>query len=410
MKINELHKITLDILLESLKYPTVIGQSYEDIVDFYAEKLSEYGINVTVHRVPDDYSSRVLKPHHRPDKPRYILIARVGSGKRILQFNGHYDVVEPGEGWKTNPFDPVIEGGKVYGRGASDMKGGIAAILSTMIYFASTSDPSITVEAVLVPDEEIGGLTGTGYLVNELGSKPDWVIIAEPSGIDNIYIGHRGTVWSIVKVFGQQAHGSTPWKGDNAFLKMVDLAKAFYEAYVRQLSTKRSAYVYEDENASIPSVNLGGLLLSPGSINIVPGVAGFSIDRRLIVEERAGDVVEEMTKLLENLSTKLGIRAELEVVEKSDPAIVSPSSTIVEILERSIKEIRGVTPRKTICVGGLDMKYYVWKNIEAVAYGPGSVDQAHRVNEYIEIANLYAAINIYIDLVRRLETLDMTRS
>lgn len=406
MNIGELYRIALDILVESLKYPTVVGEAYEDIVDFYAEKLEKYGVHVTIHRVPDDYIRRFLKPHHRPEKPRYILIARVGSGKKVLQFNGHYDVVEPGEGWKTNPFHPVIIDGKVYGRGASDMKGGIAAILSTMIYFASAEDPGITVEAAIVPDEEIGGLTGTGYLVNELGSRPAWVVIAEPSGIDNIYVGHRGAVWGIVKVFGRQAHGSTPWKGDNAFLKMVDLAKAFYEAYVSHLSKKKSTYIYEDENASVPTVNLGGLLLSPGSINVVPGIAGFSVDRRLIVEEKADVVVEEMVKLLKDLSTELGISAELEVVEKSDPAVISPSSTVVETLSRSIKEVVGLSPRKTICVGGLDMKYYLWKNIEAVAYGPGSVDQAHRVNEYIEVHHLYAAINVYIDLVRRLALLE----
>ncbi|AFK51313.1 succinyl-diaminopimelate desuccinylase [Thermogladius calderae 1633] len=372
------------------------------MVDYYREVLSSHGVHVTVHRVDDDYVRKHLPREYNPDKPRYILLARVGSGERVLQFNGHYDVVAAGEGWETPPFQPVVKDGLVYGRGATDMKGGIASVVGALAYVASGKEPEIVVEAALVPDEEIGGLTGTGYLVNVLGSRPDWVVIAEPSGIDNIYIGHRGGVWAMVKVYGVQAHGSTPWLGDNAFEKMVYLAKLFIEEYKPSLAQRRSRFEYEMPEASNPTLTLGGKLVAPGSINIVPGIVGFSVDRRLIVEERADEVVEELRRFLENASARLGVRAELEVMEKSDPALTDPGSHLVRVLEDSITGTLNLKPRKTICVGGLDLRYYAAKNIQAVAYGPGEVGMAHKVNEYVKLADIVKVAETYVDLVYRL--------
>jgi len=382
----------------------VLGESYEEIVDFYKEVLSSHGAHVTVHRVDDEYVRKTIPREYNPDKPRYILLARIGSGEKNLQFNGHYDVVAPGEGWETPPFKPVVREGRVYGRGSTDMKGGIASVVGALAYLASTREPEIVVEAALVPDEEIGGLTGTGYLVDVLGSRPDWALIAEPSGINNIYIGHRGGVWAMVKVYGRQAHGSTPWLGDNAFERMVYLAKAFMEEYKARLAGKRSSFKYEMEEASTPTLTLGGRLLAPGSINIVPGVVGFSIDRRLIIEERADDVVEELRGFLKEASSRLGVTAELEVMEKSDPALTNPEALIVKAVEESSASVLGQRPSKTICVGGLDLRYYARRGVEAVAYGPGEVGLAHKVNEFVKVSDLVKMAEVYVDIVRRLES------
>jgi succinyl-diaminopimelate desuccinylase len=403
LELSELYGLAVKILSESIKYRTFLGEDYEAIIDYYRGLLSSYGVHVTVHRVPGEYVKRVLHSKYNPEKPRYILFARIGSGDYTLQFNGHYDVVPPGEGWSRDPFTPVIENGKLYGRGSTDMKGGIAAVLATIIYYAQTREPGIVVEAVIVPDEEIGGLTGTGYVVNELGSRPDWTVIAEPSGLDTIYNGHRGLVWFMVKVYGKQAHGSAPWLGDNAFEKMIRFSSRFIEEYRRVLEGRLSKHVYEDPNAAKPTINPGGVLLSPGAVNIVPGVSGFSVDRRLIVEERVEDVVEEIKRLVEQLSSELGVRAEVEFIEKSEPAYTPENSPIITLLRESIRSALTIEPRTAICVGGLDLRYYSAVNVPVVAYGPGTVGVAHKPDEYIEITDLNKSINVYIDLVKRLE-------
>lgn len=402
MDIKEVRDLAVKIAADSIKFPTVLGKAYEDIINYYEELLSNYGIHVTVHRVADDFVMKALKEEFRPDLPRYILLGRIGSGGEVLQFNGHYDVVAPGGGWTSEPFKPLITEGRIFGRGATDMKGGIAAFLAAMIYVAQRDEPDIVVEAALVPDEEIGGATGTGYLVNELGSRPNWVVIAEPSGVDNIYIGHKGSVWGIIKVHGRQAHGSAPWLGDNAFMKMVRYALEFYNEYSKALEGKKSAYEYEHPEAAKPTLNLGGLVMSAGSVNIVPGAAGFSIDRRLIVEERADEVEKEIVELTRKVSERLGIAADFELLDKSDPVSTAPDSEVVRALDTSITEVLGRSPRKTICVGGLDLKYYIRSGVPAVAYGPGKVGVAHVANEYIEIADLYSAVDVYVKLIEKL--------
>jgi len=397
-----IYDLAVKILVESIKYPTILGDSYGDLVGYYADVLKEHGVYTTIYRVPDEYVKQNLPPEYNPDKPRYILLARVGSGDKILQFNGHYDVVSPGEGWSiTDPFNPKIIDNRVYGRGATDMKGGIASLLSTLVYFASREDLELVVEAAIVPDEEIGGSTGTGYLVNNMGSKPDWVVIAEPSGIDNMWIGHKGLVWGYVKTYGVQTHGSTPWLGVNAFESMVRIASYFFERYIPMLKTRRSSFTYDVENGEYPTVTIGGKLLSPGSINILPGVSGFSIDRRLIVEEKATDVIRELEEFVKEASRELGVKAEFTLVQSMDPALTKPDAFIVQQLSEAIRSEIGVEPRKTICVGGLDLRYYTVHGIEAVAYGPGEVAMAHKVDEYIEIDKLRKAIDIYVDLINR---------
>lgn len=390
-----------EILMESIKYPTVLGEAYEDLINYYAEVLKKYGIHVTIHRVPDEYVKEKLRPEMNPDKPRYILLARIGGSDKVLQFNGHYDVVFPGEGWKvTEPFRPLMKDGKIYGRGSTDMKGGIAAFLAAMIYLASAKEePPISVEAAVVPDEEIGGATGTGYLVNELGSRPTWAVIAEPSGIDNIWHGHKGLVWAEVIVKGRQSHGSTPWLGVNAFEKMVYVAKYLIENYLPKLREKTSSYTYEQPGGEHPTAALGGKLTAPGSINILPGQVSFSIDRRLIIEENIDNVIEELRQYIREAAEKHHADVELRIIEKMEPAFTDPNSEIVEALAKAIKANIGAEPRRTVCVGGLDLRYYSYRGIQVATYGPGEPNMPHKVDEYIDIGNLYKVIDVYVDLI-----------
>ncbi|MET1160278.1 MAG: M20 family metallopeptidase [Thermoprotei archaeon] len=396
------YELAEKVLVESIEYPTVLGESYREIVEYYSDVLKDYGVYTTIYTVPEDYARKHLPPEANPDKPRYILVARIGSGDRVLQFNGHYDVVSPGEGWSvTDPFKPKKVDNRVYGRGATDMKGGIAAFTAALAYLAQR-EPGIVVEAVYVPDEEIGGETGTGYLVNVMGSRPSWVVIAEPSGIDNIWFGHKGLVWGYVKVYGKQAHGSVPWLGDNAFIKMVRIAQKFIDEYLPRLREKKSSYQYDIEGGEYPTATLGGRVIAPGNINIVPGVSGFSIDRRLIVEERVDEVLRELREFTERVAGELGIKAEFVPVNTMNPALTDPSSKLIETLARVVEENIGKKPRRTVCVGGLDMRYYTSVGIETATYGPGEPSVPHKVDEYIVLDNLFKAIDIYVDLAYRL--------
>lgn len=395
----------IKILKDIISIPTVNppGEHYGEFKDYVVEVLRDIGMDVHVYEVPRDYVSR-----HYPDyadKARYVIVARVGRGRPILQFNGHYDVVPPGRGWSRDPFKPHINDGRLYGRGAVDMKGGIAAtLLATKAIVSLLGEPENgSLEIALVPDEEIGGKTGTGYLVEYLG-VPDHTVIAEPSDANNVWIGHKGALWGFIEVHGKQAHGSTPWHGVNAFEYMARIVLDIIRDYAARLDSKRSAYDYGDPRAAKPTINLGGEVVGGAKINVVPGYYAFSFDRRLIVEERLEEVEKEIKELIERISAKYkqdGIKVGLRIVSKLEPALTSPDNILVKTVIDVGKSL-GLNIKPIVCVGGLDLHYYTSKGGIAIAYGPGPSDLAHQADEYVSLEELRTVAKVYAGLIKTL--------
>ncbi len=394
----------IDILSKLVSIPTVNppGRNFKEFVDYAESLLKELGMDVRVYEVPKD----VVAKHYPEyaDYPRYILIARVGNGEPVLHFNGHYDVVPPGSGWERDPFKPYVEGDRLYGRGAVDMKGGIAAsILATRAFTEAFEDFKGSIEIALVPDEEIGGVTGTGYLVEKELSRPTYVIISEPSGVDNVWIGHKGAIWAYVEVYGKQAHGSSPWLGTNAFEYMVKVAERFMSEYIRSLEGRVSKYEYDDPKGAKPTVTLGGEVKGGAKINIVPGYYAFSIDRRLIVEEDPGQVEEELKGFVSNLQREFPeVKLDLRIASKLPPSVTSPDSKLVKEAAEAIKEVLGKEPKVSICVGGLDSHFYSGKGIDVITYGPGPLNNAHVADEYVLLSEVLSVAKIYASIMRKL--------
>lgn len=373
------------------------GEGYEEFAKASKELLEGVGVSVEIHRVPQEYVDPRVPPEGR-GRARYIVIARVGSRDKVaLHFNGHYDVVPGGPGWKvTDPFRPRVVDGKLFGRGATDMKGGIAAIATAMASLSRYVDRlGIGVEAVFVPDEEIGGSTGTGYVVEKKMVKSRYVVIAEPSSLGQIYIGHKGAVWGEVVVRGRTGHGSTPWLGVNAFEKATMVAREMFEKLVPRIESRRSKYIYDLEEGNKATMMIGGYLKGGEKINQIPGEVIFSFDRRLIVEESGDDAWNEIKGFVEDVARRVGAEVEVRLVHRMDPVIVDPSSRIFEAIERGAEMILGARPRKIVCIGGLDMRYYAAAGYEVATYGPGALDAAHAPDEYIEIEDLMRASKIY---------------
>ena len=394
----------IGVLKKFIEVPTVNppGEKYGEFVSVASRVLEEIGFSVKVHEVP-----RSVVEKHYPeyaDYPRYIIVGRLGGGEPVIQFNGHYDVVPPGSGWSTDPFKPYIREGRVYGRGSVDMKGGIAASLLAIKAFTEFfKEFEGTIEVALVPDEEIGGETGTGYLVRSGLSKPNYVVIAEPSGPDRVWFGHRGALWFYIEIYGKQAHGSAPWLGINAFEGMVKVAEKFMRNYGSTLTSKMSNYSYDDPRGAKPTITVGGEVRGGAKINIVPGYYAFSVDRRLIVEESVENVEKEVKEFIDKLRKEFPeLKIGVKVVNKLQPALTNPRSKLVKALTESVSEALGIKPKVTVCLGGLDMRFYSEVGIQTVAYGPGPLSVAHKADEYLEISDFAKVSKVYIYLLKKL--------
>lgn len=404
-KIEELKEFTIKTLSDLVSIPTVNppGNKYAEISEYLADLVKNMGFNVEVLKVPKDFVAKYYPEY--ADYPRYNVIARLKKGKGpTIHFNGHYDVVPAGSGWSTDPFKPVVREGKMYGRGTTDMKGGIASIiLAAKATVESEMEFNGTLELSFTPDEETGGQTGVGYLVETEVVKPDYAVVAEPSGLNNVWIGNKGAVWALIEVFGKQAHGSTPWLGDNAFEKMVKLANKIINELKPKIESKKSKYDFGIPEGAKATINVGGEVKGGAKINIVPGYYAFTVDRRVIPEETAEEAERELIDFVRKAEKEIkGLKANVKVRGKFDPALTDPNTEFVKTVVNVASEVLKEKPRTTVCIGGLDTRYFQSKGVKAVTYGPGVLGAAHIANEYVEIKDLLTMAKIYVRMVAKL--------
>ncbi|BCS91433.1 M20 family metallopeptidase [Metallosphaera javensis (ex Sakai et al. 2022)] len=363
--------------LETVNPP---GTNYEDFGRLIREKFEELGFQVQLIEIPDEFMDRnyIYSPRHRGNR-RVIVLAR-NDPEPKLHFNLHYDVVPPGDGWKTHPFQLKIVEDRAYGRGTSDMKGAMVSLYSALKIFND-----LPIEIAFVPDEESGGI-GTKYLVEKHGVRAKNVIFGEPSFPD-IYIGHFGIIRGIVKVFGKQVHASKAKEGVNAFLEASRLALEIQRRY----SSKEGR-----DNMDEPTVNLGGYVEGSTSDGIVPGTFAFSLYRSVSPNDKRGPEFDR--EVVEEAVGELGIKHEFEIKSFVPGSMTNPSSHMARAMETCIKTHLGWEPRKMVANIRYDAVFY--GNADAVNFGPGEPDQAHVPNEYVNLRNVEKVSLVYECIMR----------
>ncbi len=223
-KTDELVALTRELI----RFPTVNppGDAYLPCAEHVGRRLAARGFTV-------EYLRAEGTPGDTDRFPRWNVIARLEGCRPgpCVHFNSHIDVVEAGSGWSVDPFEGVVRDGRVYGRGACDMKGGLAAsIIAAEAFIETFPDFPGTIEISGTADEESGGFGGVAWLAGRGYFSPprvDHVIIPEPLNKDRICLGHRGVWWGEVETKGRIAHGSMPFLGDCAVRHMGAVIEAF---------------------------------------------------------------------------------------------------------------------------------------------------------------------------------------
>jgi len=405
-EVSKLRNSLIRRTMELIKIPTVNppGEKYKECVDYLSNELSDLGVNVEIINVPEHYVEKYAP--WGENLPRLILLGKLEGIKErpILCFNGHYDVVPAGSNWVTDPFNPVIRNERIYGRGATDMKGAIASII-TAIEAIVNSGISLngTILVSFVPDEETDGQTGSGYLMSKNIVKPNYCVVGEPSGISNIWIAHKGALWMEIKVYGSSAHGSSPWLGINAFEKVVKIVNEINKRIKPSLEQKISRYRTETPRERRPTITIGGYVKCGKAINIVPDFCTFTIDRRLIPEENVDDAENEILTLIEELKAKdPELKVSVRILSKFNACGISENHDLCVKLKEAIKCVLKHEPTLTMCNAGLDMRYFIDAGVPTIAYGPGKLSLAHSSNEYVPINDLEVAAKVYSLLILKI--------
>ncbi len=387
-KVERSKDYMINLACSLIKIPTINppGLNYEEFVENAQTRLEELGLKTQVIKVPCDF----------PD--RYILLGRTEKGKSLIHFHCHYDVVPSGDEWGFDPFTPIIRDGKIFGRGSSDMKGGIASVflaLKVLLELGIEENVSIS----LTPDEETGGQTGAKYLVENRLVKTEMAVMPEPSGIYNIWNSSKAALWLKVAVCGRQSHSALQSNILNAFEGMLKVALEFMN--VKEEINKRDLGSIRGPEAIL--INLGGICSSGSAVNVVPGNATFTVDIRSMTEEGIEAVELEIQNRIRKLKEKdPKLKVYIKKLLKAHAFTVREEHPLCKLLEHCIKETMGMKPKFTTCPGFLDARFFNKAGIPCIAYGPGLLEASHSSNEFVIIEHLVTAAKVYALMVTHL--------
>jgi acetylornithine deacetylase/succinyl-diaminopimelate desuccinylase-like protein len=328
---------------------------------------------------------------------RHAILAELGDRGRLLYLHGHYDVVP---GFSRSQFEPRVEDGRLVGRGASDMKGGLAAIVHAA---RPAAESGARVRLVIVPDEETGGRLGAERLgaLGRLDASAAGAIVAEPTW-GTIWHACRGAFTLRVRVRGRPAHVGLHYEGVNAYASAVDVTRTLLE-HERVLRERRSALAFSSSHPRAPEsiMLLGGLSGGGTNFNIVPAEFSFTVDRRPNADEDYQEAKVELLALLGSARER-GLELDWEVLQDAPSAVTPAESDFVRTVAAAATAVTGAPPSLTCCPGVLEIRVYRRLGIPAVAFGPGLIERMHGPDEDVPIANLVAAAAIYADVAAAL--------
>lgn len=314
---------------------------------------------------------------------RFNVSARIGSGEGLM-LNGHMDTVPIGDSklWKYSPYGHIANG-RLYGRGASDMKGGLAAILASLNN-VDLRHPERSLLLTFVADEEVGS-DGSMWLLDnrkELFEGVRYGIISEATDLD-IQVSQKGILSFYLNIRGKGAHASAPWLGKNAILDAVKAIKA--------LEIIESKKRISDPLLGRCTINIGRITGGTAT-NVVPDSCRVGVDVRLPPGENNGEFVGAVRKAL----GKLGIDHSIEITVDRDPYRVNGRSPLIGFMKSVAKSNliggRGYTESKL---------YNERINMDCVVVGPGVKDAIHKPDEFVPLSNLARSERIFSNVMDR---------
>lgn len=323
------------------------------------------------------------------------LWATLGTGGPLMILAGHTDVVPTGplEQWHSDPFKPEIRDGVLYGRGAADMKSGLAAMVCATERLLARRPLKGRLAYLITSDEEGLAQHGTRHVVQVLkarGIVPDYAIVGEASSNeqlgDRIVIGRRGSLNGVLKVLGKQGHVAYPHKVENPIHR---LAPALAELAATQWDTG---------NAHFPptSFQVSNVHAGTGANNVVPGECDVVFNFRYCTESTA----DGLRTRVESILQRHGLRYEIQWQLSGEP-FLTRQGQLIAAATAAIGDVTGLTPEQFTGGGTSDARFIAPWGAEVVEIGPIN-DSIHKLNEHVKVSDLERLAAIYEQTLDRL--------
>jgi succinyl-diaminopimelate desuccinylase len=392
----------VDFTSALIRVPTVNppGEHYTECAQLIGARLTSCGFDT-------DYVVAEGRPEHTASHPRVNVIGRrAGRAARpTVHLNGHFDVVPAGAGWTMEPFGGVVRDGRIYGRGACDMKAGIAAAVfaaEALRRAGLTLHGSVEISGTV--DEESGGFAGVAYLATQKrlsADHVDYVIIPEPLNVDRVCVGHRGVYWFELETRGRIAHGSMPFLGVNAIDHMALVLERLQRDLVPPLAARTTNMPVVPAAARHATLNINGIAGGQPVDGIqtpcVADVCRAVFDRRFLAEESFAAVRAEIETLMSSARRDVpGLQVALRDLMVVLPVRTPDGSPLVGTLERHIQQVLGRSAQQVASPGTYDHKHVdrIGGIKHCVAYGPGILDLAHQPDEWCSVEDLVNATKV----------------
>ena len=334
----------------------------------------------------------VSSQEYKPDRINVIARLENGAGP-VFAFNTHMDVVPVGDGWSSDPFALKEMDGRLYGRGACDCKGPLAAMLEAMrMLAAERATWSGTLLGVFVADEEIASEGAKFYAAS--APKIDAAVVGEPTS-NATFTAHKGSLRPVVRVYGVAAHSGTPHLGENAIYRageLLGLVAEHHENVVRH----RTHPLVGAASLTVTRMNGGH------ADNVLPGTCDLLLDRRMVPGEDEGIVKREIGDLLVLVRERFGVRAEV-VDYKATTGGATETALDTPIVQASLAASRAhgaAKPGPFGFQGGCDLVHFRSIGAQGTVIGPGDLTVAHKPDEFVPVDEFVAASLIYRDVAK----------
>lgn len=315
-----------------------------------------------------------------------LLTKKFNDEGEHLAFNGHIDVVPPGQGWSSEPFKPLEKDGFIYARGAADMKSGLAAFL----WAAKNSEfKGSRLSLIITSDEEGEAKYGTKEVLlfmKEKGLLPDYAVVAEPSCErefgDSLKIGRRGSINGLLTIKGKQGHVAYPELCKNPIHELAPILK-----FISGFDMDPGDEIFSPSKIVISDIR-AGMQIS----NVSPDVLTMMFNVRNNPQTSLEDIKEYLEKLCQNLDY------ELKLKQSSKPFLTDKHSKIVQKLFTSVQKITAKSPQLNAKGGTSDARFFAEFGIKVVEFGVKN-ESIHAVNENVKLEDFEKLCLVFKDLI-----------